>query len=838
MKKIISILLTLTLLFGVCGGAGLSQALAVVDNSWQVVVSAGFSTQDAWYPVIELDGDGDPYVLYQDEAAGDKATVMRLSGSIWSLLGEAGFSAGIISHPSMAIGANGTIYAAYRDSANSNKITVMEFSLGSWFVVGEAGFSEGSVQSTAMAVDGSGIPYVAYYDTTKSRIVMMKYTMSAWHNVGEAEVSDCEGYYPSIAFDSQNNPYVAFQDGCHSDKATVMKYTSADDWQPVGLAGFSAGQANFVDLAIDSSGTPYVAYQDLGNDYQATVMKYDGENWVSVGTAGFTADKIVDAEYGNAEDVTIAIDGNGTPYVALNHTSLNSKACVFKYDGSDWNALGPVGFTSGYAYSLTMDIHGSDVYVAFRDGANADKATVMKYVQSSNGIVDPLTVTTGSLPEGTVGIPYSETLVGTGGTEPYTWSAAGLPVGLEIAANGQISGTPATAGTYTISVTLTDNDEQSVSKDLSLIIGEGLRITTESLPEGTVDTPYSFTLAGEGGVQPYSWSGTILSSPSGLVITTAGEISGTPVTAGTLTVTVVLSDDEEQSANKEFQLVVAEKPIVEPPAPEPPVVIIPALKILTEELPAGLVGEEYTWILEGTGGLPPYNWTVGGLLDGLPEGLELTSGRITGTPVEASGHNVGIILTDMAQGLRYMVYNLKVVDVFSDISGHESKAQIMELVSRGILDGYPDGTFRPDNYVTRAEFAKILVTALGIEINDTPSFSDTAEHWASPYINTVAHLGIIEGYDAMTFGPDEYIQREQMAAVVTRLANLEGEFGEQAFLDRQMISQWALEYVDAACGTGLMEGFPDNTFRPDVFVKRAEAAETTCSLLDYLEDSE
>jgi hypothetical protein len=162
-----------------------------------------------------------------------------------------------------------------------------------------------------------------------------------------------------------------------------MKYNGTG-WAPVGSMGFSAGEAPNVSLALDAQGTPYVAYRDFANGYKATVMKYDGSNWVPVGSPGFSA--------GDGNYIRLALDAQGMPYVAYEDWANGHKATVMRYNGTGWAAVGSPGFSAGYAQStsLALDAQGSP-YVAYTDCGNGGKATVMAYLASSTPPVTTIT---------------------------------------------------------------------------------------------------------------------------------------------------------------------------------------------------------------------------------------------------------------------------------------------------------------------------------------------------------------------------------------------------------------------------------------------------------------
>lgn len=183
----------------------------------------------------------------------------------------------------------------------------------------------------------------------------------------------------------------------------------------------------------------------------------------------------------------------------------------------------------------------------------------------------PLVITTTTLPAGTVNVAYSHTLTATGGTAPLTWSLVTgsnpLPAGLSLSAAGLISGIPTAVGTTTIAVQVQDAGSplQTTTKQLSLTINPPgppppVITTTSPLPVGIVGQSYSRTLGAINGTPPYSWSlvpGTG-NLPTGLSLSTAGVISGTPTAQGTanFTVQVLDSGSPQQSATKQFSLTI------------------------------------------------------------------------------------------------------------------------------------------------------------------------------------------------------------------------------------------------------------------------------------------
>lgn len=167
------------------------------------------------------------------------------------------------------------------------------------------------------------------------------------------------------------------------------------------------------------------------------------------------------------------------------------------------------------------------------------------------------------------------------------------------------------------------------------------------------------------------------------------------------------------------------------------------------------------------------------------------------------------------------------VTVLKDINTHWAKSPINQLVALGAIQGYPDNTFRPDQMITRAEFAAVLVKAFNVSADSQKVFNDTRGHWAQIQIASAYKAGIISGYDQLTFGPDDPITREQMAVMAVKAAKPGGSSTTLKFKDSNAVSPWAKASVGIAVNRGLLTGYPDNSFKPAGRATRAEAVAVT-----------
>lgn len=265
----------------------------------------------------------------------------------------------------------------------------------------------------------------------------------------------------------------------------------------------------------------------------------------------------------------------------------------------------------------------------------------------------PISVTTTSLPAGSEGTYYDTTLAATGGTAPYSWAlvSGSLPSGLTLSPSGVLAGTPATSGSYTVTVRATDstNPPQSVTSQLTLSIQAAtLDVTTTALPNATPGTTYSQTLSATGGTAPYTWTLASGSLPPGLLLSSTGAISGTPYTTGTFAFSVQVTDasQPQQSATRYLSITVSGS----------------TLTISTTSLPSGTVGVYYSQSVTATGGTGSYTWSlVGG---SLPPNLNLSAstGQIYGAPSASGTYSFTLQARDTAGNTASKTLQITVVN--------------------------------------------------------------------------------------------------------------------------------------------------------------------------------
>lgn len=167
-----------------------------------------------------------------------------------------------------------------------------------------------------------------------------------------------------------------------------------------------------------------------------------------------------------------------------------------------------------------------------------------------------------------------------------------------------------------------------------------------------------------------------------------------------------------------------------------------------------------------------------------------------------------------------------------DIVGHWAEESIRHLAEQGIMTGYPNGNFGPDDLISRGEFATVLARFYGLEVGQKRAdFIDTGRHWAGAAIKAVSDAGLMNGIGGKYFAPDETVTREQLATVLARAQKLQVGSVETLFKDDEMIAGWARESVYAARNAGVVAGYPNGNFGPKDVASRGQVAEMLFRLM-------
>src|SRR6202041_2080313 len=344
----------------------------------------------------------------------------------------------------------------------------------------------------------------------------------------------------------------------------------------------------------------------------------------------------------------VATLGNDTRNLGVTWQPLTGSGCAGTSCGTLTNITAtsvtytaPSGLTTGISVTLEA--------IAKANSGITSTATIT--------IVLPVTFTTVSLPNGSNGVAYNQTIVTSGGVAPISYSVGTgtLPAGLKLNNVGTIIGTPSSTGTSTFTINATDFGTPPLtvaSPVFTVTINPppSLSITSTAMANGFTGTAYGSSIASSGGVPPLTWFVPPGTLPPGLELnTSSGLISGTPTTSGVFTFFPTVSDSAlpPQHAASAAGVTIS-------------ILAVAPLQAVTPPLPAGAVAAGYTANLVAKGGVAPYTWSLTG--GQLPSGLKLnpTTGIISGIPILATTSNFSVQVED-ANSTKSAVQSLSIV---------------------------------------------------------------------------------------------------------------------------------------------------------------------------------
>ena len=317
-----------------------------------------------------------------------------------------------------------------------------------------------------------------------------------------------------------------------------------------------------------------------------------------------TSEDLPKARAGQAYSASLAATGGMAPY----EWRIVSGALPA---GLSLTQSGQISGTTAKATQVTVKVEVSD-----SSGERATRAMAV--------YVEPAVTTPSSLPVATLAKSYSTTLKATGGAGfGYKWSivSGSLPAGLKLASTGTITGTPTSHGDFEFTARVSDggNPVNAAVRQFSLAVS-GMAITTTTVPSGRVGTSYPWTsLKVTGGKSTYKWTIAAGTLPTGLKLSTAGALSGTPSVSGEFTFAAKATDASvpANSAERQFNLTIS------------------PMSIATSSVPNGVVKKAYpATTLRASGGKGPLAWSI--VSGTLPPGLKMSASETSpGTPTIA-----------------------------------------------------------------------------------------------------------------------------------------------------------------------------------------------------------
>jgi len=189
---------------------------------------------------------------------------------------------------------------------------------------------------------------------------------------------------------------------------------------------------------------------------------------------------------------------------------------------------------------------------------------------------------------------------------------------------------------------------------------------------------------------------------------------------------------------------------------------------------------------------------------------------------------IGILFTLFSQTALAETTSTGCSHPFIDMADHWAEEEVCFMYNEGIVSGYSERNFLPNNHITRAEFLKISLLNLSYTVYPVQSagFSDvSANDWYFSYVTFARSKGFVSGYTDGSFHPNDEITRAEAVTMITQMAGIidYDVFGFESRFSDVSADDWFGTAVATAVDQGIVEGYGDGTFRPNSDLTRAEA---------------
>lgn len=617
------------------GNQRISKLLRL-QNSWSspVTVVDSNSMGSGFYPAgVAVDAGGDVFVA--DWESDQKVVEIPWAGNTYGsavTVADASSAGGTFFPRRVAVDAAGDVFIADTGTPQILKVSNLA---GQFQTPSVLKIPSGSVDAQALALDPLGNLLLA--DKNKKSAIRVDYADAPILNFTAAAPGSTESnsVQTLMVSNAGNAPLLVPAPASGSNPATSDQFSlSGSSTCPSSNAGtlpgsLAAGAACSYVLGFNpasgDTGTASGTLTITDNNLNASAPNYTSQQVGLSGgvvTLAIVPAQLPQGTIGASYSEAITGTGGTAPYVAtLVSGSLPA--------GLRWNAsTGTIGGTPTAAGQYPIVLAVSD-------------ANNVVYSQSFTLTINgPVQITTTSLPYGIVGTAYSQNIAVSGGQAPYTFALASnskMPAGLSLSAQGQITGTPTTAGSTSLSITVTDAASAQSTQALSIAVYNPVSIAPIATLTGTVGAAFSQSFTASGGIgSTYTFAVSAGKLPPGLTLNAAGSLAGTPSASGSYPFTITATDSSENTGSQSFTVKIG----------PPTLVLSPAAAALPDAVYGTAVAQNFS----ASGGTPPYTYSLAGGTS-LPAGLSLNAqGQLTGMPAVPGSFTFTIQATDSSTG--------------------------------------------------------------------------------------------------------------------------------------------------------------------------------------------
>jgi len=814
------------------------------------------------YTSIGLDSSGRPHISYYDATNENLKYAYRDSNGLWHK--ETVESAGRVGEfSSMAVSPSGsspTVHISYYEANNKDLKYAYRDSNGKWYR--ETVDNTGDVgKFTSLALDVYGNIHISYFDDTNYDLKYARKNTGGYWQKETVESAGNVGKYSSVIPDMAGMPHISYMGASSTWNSTnfILKYAYKDakGWR-IEVVDNASSVGEFTSLALDELNNGHISYYDAGS--QDLKYAYNKNTVPLIGSTD-PANSATDIPVNKAITITFSEPVlAGSAYNNITVKAGGSNITITKSINGNILTIRPSGnFNYNTNYTVTIPVNAvkdwdnNNFAINYTFGFKTHPDTFPPVVSST----DPSGSATNIPVNKAITVTFSEPVLSGSAYSNITVKTGGNTINTTRSISGKVltikpTGNLAYNTNYTVTI------PASAVKDAvgnNLVTTYSFSFTTQVVPD-TTPPVVSSTDPSSGAInialdktiiitfsEPVlagsDYSNIVLRNLAGNTVNTTRSISGKVLTikpTGNLnhntnyTATIPANAVKDASGNN-LAAAYSFSFTTQTEALKAPANLKATATAVDITLSWSKVDEAVKYNIYRKAGASAYT--------------KINTGTITTNSFVDTNAKTGITYTYYVTGVdsigRESAKSNEVSSaltlvgaevIFKDLHRNTwYKPYVDKLVEKKAIGGYPDGMFRPDNNITRAEFVKMLCIAMGWQTKNTaqPTFSDApAGHWAYQYVQTAIAYGAIGGYPDGNFRPDNNITRGEIAKAIALTLDLPDGSSTLTDID----NSWAKNYINACVKAEIISGYTDGTFKPEKTATRAEAAKMLVRMIE------